>query len=68
MCIFTKTKTNTMTTTQLTNDINKTRKRISKGNFKSGQESELHLRVDTLCRLRNGLEKLETELESLNNR
>ena len=57
-----------MTTTQLTNDINKTRKRISKGNFKSGEESELHLRVDTLRRLRNGLEKLETELDSLNNR
>lgn len=57
-----------MTTTQLTNDINKTRKRISKGNFKSGQESELHLRIDTLRRLRNGLEKLEAELNSLNNR
>ena len=57
-----------MTTTQLTNDISKTRKRLSKGNFKSGQESELHLRVDTLCRLRKGLEKLEAELDSLNNR
>lgn len=57
-----------MTTKQLTNDINKTRTRLSKGNFKSGQESELHLRVDTLCRLRNGLEKLEAELKSLNDR
>lgn len=57
-----------MTTKQLTNDINKSRARLSKGNFKSGQESELHLRVDTLRRLRNGLEKLEAELKSLNDR
>ena len=57
-----------MTTTQLTNDINKTRKRLSKGNLKSGEESELHLRVDTLCRLRKGLERLENELKDLNNR
>jgi len=59
---------NTMTTTQLTNDINKTRKKISKGNLKFGEESELHLRVDTLCRIRKGLERLESELKNLNNR
>jgi len=57
-----------MTTTQLTNDINKTRKKISKGNLKFGEESELHLRVDTLCRIRKGLERLESELKNLNNR
>tara|TARA_R110002051_G_scaffold23868_1_gene59766 strand:- start:149 stop:322 length:174 start_codon:yes stop_codon:yes gene_type:complete len=56
-----------MTTNSLTKNIEKLRTKISKGNFKSGEESKLHMKLDGLRRIRNGLERLEKELENLNN-
>ena len=56
-----------MTTNSLTKNIDKLRTKISKGNLKSVEESKLHTKLDGLRRIRNGLERLEKELESLNN-
>lgn len=57
-----------MTTKQLTKEIKKAQDKLSKGNFKSGQESELHLRVDTLRNIESQLSRLEDQLDILNNR
>jgi hypothetical protein len=57
-----------MTTKQLTNEIKKAQDRLSKRNLKSGEASELHLRIDTLRVIKSQLEKLEIQLDSLNNR
>lgn len=57
-----------MTTKQLTKEIKKAQDKLSKGNFKSGQESELHLRVDTLRNIESQLSRLEDQLDTLNNR
>ena len=57
-----------MTTKKLTSEMKKCNDKLKKRNFKSGEESELHLRLDTLRRLRTGLQRLETEFELLNKR
>ncbi len=57
-----------MTTKQLTNEIKKAQDRLSKRNLKSGEASELHLRIDTIRVIKSQLEKLEIQLDNLNNR
>ena len=56
-----------MTTLKLTKEIEKLRNKISKRNFKSCEESNLHMRLDGLRKIRTGLERLEKQLYYLNN-
>ena len=55
-----------MTTNSLTKEIKKVRTKIDKGGFKGNEESELHMRLDGLRKILNGLERLEKQLEHLN--
>ena len=52
-----------MTVKNLENRIKKIKNKISKGNFKSGEESKLNFLKDNLNRILNGLKKLELELK-----
>ena len=56
-----------MTIKSLENKITNTKNKINKGNFKSGEESDLYMKLDGLRVIRNGLERLERKLETLNN-
>ena len=56
-----------MTIKNLENQITKTRNKISKGNFKGNEEGKLHMRLNGLRSIKNGLIRLESQLETLNN-
>jgi len=53
-----------MTISNLENRIKKVNAKISKRNFKSGEESKLHFLKDNLNRILNGLQRLEEDLEN----
>ncbi len=57
-----------MTTKSLTREIKNLQKRLISRTrkLKAGESSEIHMRIDALRGIRNGLEKLEEKLMWLN--